>query len=172
MALTNVPANAPIIGWRSWALVLENGSPRLMGHSYLQGAPGHEIPPRVPGDSTPRHFPIPPGQTPIPYPDAGDYGGFVWHAGINEALPPTNANWPWESALYGAPGPEGPEVAPRQFGRMTGAWGRAEYWGWTSDQPGHWTSQFARVLEIFVDSFHADRVATLAAYYGVPVAVG
>lgn len=172
MALTDVPSNAPLAGWRSWAICLVDGAPRLLSHNMhaLIGLPlvpvgrGHQ-------------WPIPEGRTPLePYPD---FGGYAWVPGVNEALPPTSEHWPWESAFYSVPTPyyvsngQGVEAGgPREFGRATGAYGRVEAWGWTAMQGWVRTSQFARALEIFVAPHHEDLVDALAGYYGVPVSVG
>jgi hypothetical protein len=161
VALTNVPSGSPRAGWRSWYLILVGGSPRLMGfgsHTLAPGAPGQ--PP-----------PIPAGQTPLP-PHEGSYGGFIWQAGTNEAPAPTSTGWPWESAFYAKPAADHPGVGmgPRQHGRVCGAYGRVNCWGWTADDADGWTSQFAQVLEILVAPFHAAHIPSLASTYGVPVA--
>lgn len=161
MPLTNVSAGAPQAGWRSWYLVLEGGSPRLMGFG------SHTLGPLVPGQA-----PLPPaGQAGLP-PTLGSYGGYVFHAGVNEVFAPANEKWPWESAFYAVASHSDHDLKPKQHGRACGAYGRVETWGWTADYGSYREAQFLRVLEIFVAPFHAERVDALAAHYGVPVSIG
>lgn len=142
MALLTVPAGTPKTGWRAWTIVLVGGAPRLAGLS------GHKLA----------------GVTPLD--GIQEATGKLWTAGTNTTTAPASATTSEGFSISQTQG----QIA--LLGRATGAYGRANGWGQVAENGDGWLAELASVVEVLVASRHAQYIAALASFYGVPVSQG